>query len=485
MRLILAILAQSIMGHFCPLEKGAVVSKKSPKTGRQERTRFRVYAPRVIPAGRAYTVKRDGSLLSNYPGAARIDTNAGWMSDVVTYGYAQRVADGEIVNNPMHQGHLIVTGGVSGPIIAQGPYIGDPINECTTTFERGFWSACELSAPSPPRNAGALEWMVPLVQTKALAGVEQASIQTLVAAGEFAKTCKMLLRPLRALDAALRKAQRQYEGDLKRYGRDQMRANRARSAKERARRRNQITRGAKGPSRSAGEHVSGFGEHVSDVVLTYNLGIKPLLKDLDNLLNKIPSKEQMPMETSRAKQEERDDYEVVNTRSFYLGVASVRTKAEGFVRVRAAVRYKAQLEIAKRDFGVRLSDVPDALWELLTLSFLVDYFINVGDFLASLRALATAEFVSFSTTIELSSQKTRTFESLLPGTAYDGKPYVIKQVPLGSTEATDFWMKSRSNEVFSGQLAINRSRLEVRPPAQAQNIAGLILKRLIGLRKLA
>lgn len=454
---------------------------KTKSTTPFERTRVIPRGSRYIPDYAWGTTRKDGQVLSSGVTKVTPTPNSEVMTDVVTPGFAQRIARGEIVNNPMSHSRLIAKGGTSGPLLIKGPYIGDPFYECSSFMEQGFTACCGISSPLPPRNVSEIERLVPWTQTDALSKVEKPDIQTFVALGEFRKTCKMLLRPLRGMLDALARAERRYENDLKRLGKQQMRANHARSAKERARRRAQIVRGAKGKQKDAGERAASFGDHVSDVILTYNLGIKPLMKDVDNLLYKIPIKEVSPSQTVRAMQRIEDDFTVVDYRDMYFGRAFIETKAKGFVSVRAAVRFKSKIETPSIDFGTRLIDVPDALWELLTLSFLIDYFVNIGAYLSALRAQLTAEFESFSTTVEFESKRTRTFKSFTPGTAYDRVPYTVVSVPLGSSEDTECWMKYRSPVPFSAQLSYDLNVFE-QAPSHLQNICGLILKRLISIR---
>jgi hypothetical protein len=205
--------------------------------------------------------------------------------------------------------------------------------------------------------------------------------------------------------------------------------------------------------------------------------------DIDALLHKIPSLDVVERRWSRATREQ-DTTEVVNsTRSTAYGTNRIKAEIKTKVKIRAGVLYQDRFE-ASHHFGTRLSDIPETVWEAIPLSFLVDYVVNVGDYLGALRAQAYSQNVLFYTTEEIECEQTRTWDAVTSIISHPGVNNVVGSVKVwrpGAPEVLTYEAKSRWPDSFGPSIARVQYSHE-RPAAQLQNVMSLLTKSLISIR---
>lgn len=197
--------------------------------------------------------------------------------------------------------------------------------------------------------------LVSLASTKALANVKKPEVAGLVAIAELKETVQSLLHPL---DGVLNFLKRNAPSKRKR-------------------------------KRLSQKNVVGSAQALADQHLTIIFGIMPFISDIQGILKALKGFDPAPQVfTARGEASSVDERSaLVSTRidddgnnycNFSAADSVTRT-----VTVRAYQQYEATVSIADA-LGLSPSEVPRAIWQHATLSFVVDWFVNVSDFIAAL-----------------------------------------------------------------------------------------------------
>jgi hypothetical protein len=390
------------------------------------------------------------------------------MNDVVTPGFSQRSADGEYILNAMSSGSTLYQEQSSGCAF-RFENTGSKID----WTESGSVIATYFGSPTNKPISTNIENLVRLTQTQCLARVRDSDFMGIVSGAEAGKTLRMLKDPLGSLNSLLsfigqqRAAGRNLKvdwinGELRRVN---GRVFRVRFTKYR------------GPGKvvkpSKKSIVIPLGEAISGTVLGVNLGLKPLLMDIESILHKIPQGHQLAYQTYRAKNS--DDDITTSTEVLKVSVlnATFARKDTNKVSVRCSVVAEDRFDLLS-DFGVAPSDIPEAVWELIRFSWLADYLFNVGEFLAALKALYTRKLYAWTTTVSLDSLTERT----LTGWSIDA-PWTVVTAASG-TDSLQVLSKYRGCDSFTPSLAY-RPLNKVFTPSHIQNALSLSVQLLTGL----
>lgn len=444
--------------------------KSQPAPTPQTRTRARQLG--------AYTVGPHHHIMTYYPPTVAFDQvysgKTYWsveqMVDTVTPGFQQLVADGEIVNKPMWQTSVVYG------------RLGDTGFE-SYLMDRGtkrVWSVDKdvamqyFGSPGPIGLTRLNETnLIHLAQTAALSGVQAPQLQSLVSIRELEQTFKLILNPVRGLVNLFKQAERDYRRDLKRYGNRINGAMKKRTWKQ----RQKSLEGIKRMHDKRPTTITEKLEFIPEMVLCYNLGWKPTMMDLDALLHTIPALEEEARRTSRAKKRDTatwSETKELQHSSYNKGVFRFTFTEE--CEVRAGVLYADGFDIAQH-FGTRLVDVPEAAWELIPLSFLIDYVVNVGDYLGSLRASSSRQMLAFYTTTTIKTKVEREWLDFLPAS-----PWIASRKPVG-VSVVSFTAKTRSPDSFTGSLAFLPLSIGFKAPSHVQNALSLLTTYLMSLRR--
>lgn len=419
-----------------------------------------------------YTLtKSTGNRVKTYDQTATLEwPNKGYMTDVVTPGFEQIKASGGYVMTAMSSSSTLYqeqstgcsfryedTASVidwteSSSVIAT--YFGNPINKPITTN---------------------IQNLISLTQTKCLAQVRDSNLMGMVSLAEAGKTVRMLANPLGTLNSLLqhisneRKAGRNLKvdwinGELRRVN---GRVFRVRTTKY------------KGPGRvvtpSKKSLVIPIGEAISGTVLANNLGLRPLLMDIDSIMHQIPKSHQLTCQTYRAKS---DDKQVSTStevkKASVLNATFARTDTNN-VTVRCTVVAEDRFDVLS-DFGLSLSDVPEAAWELIPYSFLLDYVVNIGDCLAALKAISQRKLYAWTTTVLIDALTERTLTSWTID-----PPWNVVAAATGS-DSNQLLSKYRNCDSFTPSLAY-RPINQVLTPSHIQNALSLTVQLLTGLNQ--
>jgi hypothetical protein len=124
--------------------------------------------------------------------------------------------------------------------------------------------------------------------------------------------------------------------------------------------------------------------------LEYRLGWKPLLYDIQNMMNAYLERCDDNYENVRevSRSSEQVTWEGNSTSTVVpTGLTTCRVNGvfSRVVDVSSGVLYELRddsfFDAQRRRLGMRLSDLPATAWELVPLSFVVDRFVNVGEWL--------------------------------------------------------------------------------------------------------
>lgn len=302
------------------------------------------------------------------------------MTDVVTPGFKRRSQAGSIINSPMSRTLLsleiegeegcgfksvdtsqnpivVTTHEIKGLILPIRPMSENQLSETI------YSTVGNLITPDERSTA------IGLASTASRGKIEQPSFTGLVSIGELGETLRYLRNPIKTGLALASKLER----DLKMAG----------------------TSRRKGSTASA----------IASLYLEFRYAVRPMIYEVQKALDTIASMklEQNPLrKTARA-------FQVVdkNATRFTGNVDGggfkydVTTDIRHYLIVRCGFLYEIVDGIDQNDWwGMRLSDVPAAMWELTPLSFVYDWVGNVGDFISAVTPVAGTRQLSSWTTIE-------------------------------------------------------------------------------------
>jgi hypothetical protein len=222
--------------------------------------------------------------------------------------------------------------------------------------------------------------------TGAYAKVGSPDVDSLVTIGEMRETLAFLLSPARAALRLSKRAnaiERTLQRDKAGFDRRMSAYNRL-PPEKRAR-----TASPKMPKRDM--RLGDF--HVTDLAglwLAFRYGIMPLIyesQDYWDAFNKAAST--LERVTARDKFESSDEIVSVTDHGVlpFAGDRQVTTKTLSYkVSCRAGVLYKPRVETTQSKYGLEIHRFPSTLWELIPLSFVYDWLVNMSDVLDALTA---------------------------------------------------------------------------------------------------
>lgn len=318
-----------------------------------------------------------------------------WMDDIVTPNFRSEQARGVVINNPCSWTKDNIE---RAPCAIQRtcsniPKPGDAI--------AASWGAAPLPVPPADPAAYSLDWerLVKLACTSALGGIAPPDATSLLTLGELGETIALLRNPVEGLTTSFKKLI-----DLKRrYWR----------------------------LKAAGLSV----QAIANQYLAVMFGMAPLMADINMYLGLL-SRFVPPRRTSRGNAQ--DSARRSETLPFtlpYNQPFSGFTTLEGelVVEVRAGSLYEyAYHDDLTAMFGLRLSDVPIAAWQLTRFSFLVDWAFNVGMTIRALTPVAgvvrLAEWYTVRSTCTETIKLSALTHDYVPGWTGSGGGDTVKRV---------------------------------------------------------
>lgn len=136
-----------------------------------------------------------------------------------------------------------------------------------------------------------------------------------------------------------------------------------------------------------------YGKLLGGLWLSYSFGLKPLMSDISDaeeafrrFQEDLGSVDTFKIRGSGTVKLQTEDYRNHGVWGARYAVHDRSTRYESSVRYKGAIRarppgYNAVLS----NFGVNFTDIIPAVWEAVPWSFMVDYFVNVGEVLDSMK----------------------------------------------------------------------------------------------------
>jgi len=279
--------------------------------------------------------------------------------DVETPNFRKRIRAGEIiVNGYSHaEEHWY---NVGNGIIQQGPPACSNGSSGLETFDGPMLTwVCSLNplhgnlAPNWVLTQDEVNRVTDLAATKAWADSIGNEAQILVFLAELKKTIALLLHPIQNLSRFLDKVKRDKYAD----------------------------------PRSSVKALT-VAEYLALEWLTYRFGVRPLLSDIRNIVKAVHK----PRKTGRKRAKGSNTLERTSTVRRTIDFGRVRQTYDLITThsytARCGFIYAAELDVS--DFlGFQFKNIPDAIWELISYSFVVDWFFNIGDWVKALTAYAS------------------------------------------------------------------------------------------------
>jgi hypothetical protein len=342
------------------------------------------YSPITYSATANQVRKSDG--YTTYPEATQVPESTRYdvvgevksMTDIVTPNFRKRIAEGGIINNPMSWARDSREGRAEGgSVFMESAYYSTTVDIAGDAVNGVF------GVPTPRDvDADLLQHLQDLASTSALAGIEAPASQGMVFLAELTKTLSMLTNPCKGLVDYIRNRhkwkRRRNIGGGKAYTRD----------------------GRKGARESAKDVANAAAQSW----LEARLGWRPFLMEIEAIIEALRNESMVPRQTSRATQTRTVTQTAYDTRegafgSYWTMSVDFSYEYKETYVVRAGVLYDFSASTLSSTFGFRWRDLPESAWELIPFSFVVDWFLNVGDYIAALTPKAgTRVLASFMTT---------------------------------------------------------------------------------------
>lgn len=319
------------------------------------------------------------------------------MTDVVTKRFKETSAKGGVVNNPMskHKCAPSFKGGTYA-VFSTRPGSKSGYRRETT------WGAECASQVTDADLSAKTSRLETLAITEAYSKVGEMDLEGLVSLAEARETAAFLAAPIgkmRSLTNRWNRASQLFADDLVSY---QARLDKWNKLPPRvqARRKPPVLRKRK--IRIGRVSVT----DISSLWLAYRYGLMPLIYDVQGIISLIQRKYGEVRLTARAKQSTSWVDETRPRAGPYGWNDSYEYhfRTEYSAEVRAGVLYAAKTNFASAA-GLTIDRVPGALWELVPLSFVVDWFVNIGDVLNALTASARGEILASWCTVKVTYKR--------------------------------------------------------------------------------
>jgi hypothetical protein len=206
----------------------------------------------------------------------------------------------------------------------------------------------------------AINSLIDIARTRCIANVAKPGFEGLVTLGELGQTLRYLKNPFKTGLALANSLERKMLGIQH--------------------------------TRRRGRSEEKVRKNLADLHLEVVYGFMPLIKDVSSILEKLRPKmrPRTPWQTARANESHVYTDAWSQTETFggvYTYTAAYKYKRE--VAVRPWILYENALQLTdNEEWGMSLSDIPAAAWELVPLSFLVDRMVNVGDLISAITPRA-------------------------------------------------------------------------------------------------
>jgi hypothetical protein len=287
------------------------------------------------------------------------------ITDTTTPNWKRKIKAGEIVNNPMSMS--VVESMVEGSGTMSQYQISNPANtyytfgngSLTAWFQR--WYGSGATCPDPVNN---VNQEIEILKTKCLGKIDSTPYAFAEDIGEIRETLKFLKNPLASLITHLKRMRRK---TLSRVQKSRRKAN-FRASK----------------SDLAFTYTDAF----ADVWLTERFAVAPLIRSISGAMEAYEdSVYRGTRNTARARSDLRNANSI-NTSSTAGETSFFKKSKTQDVTVSVGLIYEVDHPMSdwQYKYGLRFKDIPETVWNLMSLSFMVDRLINISDSIRALNA---------------------------------------------------------------------------------------------------
>jgi hypothetical protein len=178
-----------------------------------------------------------------------------------------------------------------------------------------------------------------------------------------------------------------------------------------------------------------YREAAAESWLEYSFGWRPWLNDISDGLaafRGLANSEQYLKFSASSVKQMKDPMKSKTASGWqFVTLQSRHARSTDYlVRYRGEVRLGVHGLSAPRSFGLLPGELIPAAWELLPWSFLIDYFVNIGDVLDSVVTLSTSDFAWVNKTTRAKYEcLTQTYcDSSYDHVSSDGSSHVVRKV---------------------------------------------------------
>lgn len=316
-----------------------------------------------------------------------------WCTDIVTKNFAKLRAQGRIINNPFYKAKIIKN------VSTEGPWFKTTAGGITYHGQLlGPWGDFPHLVKLKDRVLPDYQSLIAETRTRALSKVERPSYEGLVAIGELRETLSYLRNPFKAglklartLDGRMRQVvkKRNIRSDLVFDG-----------VSWRERRSGKILI----PNSSSDYRKA--ARELGSIYLEFRYALRPLVYDIESALDAYESKRRsVERQTFRARgyQNHKDSW-TINEKTVESSSISydANYNYERSITINAGVLYGFTAEQSTQSkWGMNMAQLPSALWELMPLSFVSDWFLNIGQYIAAVSPVPGASQLAGWTIIRI------------------------------------------------------------------------------------
>lgn len=416
--------------------------------------------------------KNQATVVTTTPFSALVPQAIGQqMTDVVTPGFAELLAQGKFINNPCYryEGSYTIEP-FTGLTYKETSYKTNPTTGTVLSSEiqTTNWVPNPSSSYFPAQSLPDIAELLYQASNEAAANSRQRDMMALVDIAEMRKTIDLIKTNLGRLDVLLNDSTKKLPRNTMMKKVYDKRTGKYRKVKSNIHEYESKT-------------LRGQAADKAGLWLETQYGLLPLVSSINGLIKALGRQASMSEvgRTFRGSERLADTLDDTNIRNVSYGgggsyQAEYRVITEFYQRARAGVITTYQPGLMGR-LGMELSDIPTAAHELVRYSFVLDWFMDVGTYISALMSMADGgRRHSFSSTFQevtttwLYSRNTSTYRNtstqvdyLVPAAScsmqvtnriYRRRPHISVRLPK-----PDFHLKSLTHLVSGISLMLSNT----------------------------
>jgi len=206
-------------------------------------------------------------------------------------------------------------------------------------------------------------------------------------------------------------------------------------------------RGAKEISK----RTKGIIKDIESLYLSVRYGMRPLVMDVSNLMDTLSFPRVTPRERATAKKEVTTGSTTTSTPTISSITYNYTDTMESSTSVHAGLLYQHELEIYRDRWGLGFSEVFLTAWNLIPLSFVADWFLNVGTFIRSVEPSVSGNILG----TYISERSETTVKRVYNSASFNTAGWSTSRQPTGSY--TTKWVSySRNPHLPNASIVVKK-----------------------------